>query len=181
MIVVFALALLTAHAGELAERRAYEREVAAATSELKLYDGWYTALQLRGTLHTSALVAAQAARMALLTDGAWRAAPAPEGIEMLLAASSQFPKELSFAADGTTPWTLTLRAGTKACAAPSAVRFIKKPTPTDRTLYPHLTEWDRVYLVHWAADACGSKTPDGLSVHGRRGAGRLSWAGRSGT
>ncbi len=176
MIGLFSLALMTAHAGELADRRAYEREVAAATAELKLYDGWYTALQLRGTLQTSALVAAQTARMALLTDGALHAAPAPDGIEVLLAASSQFPKELSFAADGTTPWTLTLRAGDKACAAPSEVRLIKKPTPTHRTLYPHLTEWDRVYVLHWAADACGSKTPDGLSVHGRRGTGRLSWA-----
>ncbi len=174
---MLALALLAgaAFAGEQADRRAYEREVAAATAELKLYDGWYTALQLRGTLRTSELTAAQGARMHLLTDGAGTGPPAPDGIEVLLAASSQFPKELTLAADGTTPWTLTLRAGTKACDAPVEVRFIKKPTPTDRTLYPHLTDWDRVYVVRWASDACGGNAPDGLSVHGRRGAGSLAW------
>ncbi|MSQ03235.1 MAG: hypothetical protein EXR71_15315 [Myxococcales bacterium] len=177
MSALLALVLVAsgAHGSELAERRAYERAVAAATDELKLYDGWYTALQLRGTLKTSTLLAAQAARIAQLTDGAGVPPAVPDGIEVLLAASSRFPKELTLAADGTTPWTLTLRAGGEACARPSEVRFIKKPTPADRTMYPHLTDWDRVYVVRWAPDACGSQRPDGLSVHGRRGAGSLSW------
>lgn len=174
--MTIALLVLAAHAGEVAERKAYERTVAAATDELKLYDGWYTALLVRGTLVTPALREAQADRLAHLTDGA-AAPPAPAaGLEVWLSASTQFPTELSFAGDGSTPWTLTLSARGNRCAAPTEVAEIKKPTEQDRTLFPHITSWDKVFRVRWAVDACGGAEPDQLRFHGRRGEGVLSWS-----
>lgn len=166
---------LAAYAGEIGERKAYERAVAARTDELKLYDGWYTALLLRGTLLTPELRAAQSARIAHLTDGAARGPEAGAELELWLSASTQFPAELALAADGSTPWTIGLYADGRACAAPTELVEIKKPSEQDRTLYPHITSWDRVFRVRWAPDACGGADPDALRVHGRRGKGELSW------
>lgn len=169
------LLVAVASAGEVAERKAYERAVAAATDELKLYDGWYTALLVRGTLVTPALREAQAERVAHLTDGAAAGAPPPDGVEVWLSASTQFPAELTFAADGSTPWTVSLSARGNRCAAPTEVVEVKKPSERERTLYPHITSWDKVFRLRWAADACAGAEPDQLRFHGRRGEGVLQW------
>ncbi len=172
--MILTLGLTAAFAGEAAERHAFERTIAEATAEVKLYDGWYTALLLRGTLMTEAVRSAQAARLHHLTDGAAAAQAAPEGLEVWLSASTQFPTELALAGDGSTPWTISLYAGSSACAPPTEVVEVKKPTAQDRTLFPHFTSWDRVFVARWPAGACHGD-PDSLRVHGQRGQGALVW------
>ncbi len=170
------LALCTlASAGELAERHAYERAVAAATREVRIYDGWYTALLLRGTRVDDPLRRAQAARLAETTNGASPGPVTPEGPVVVLTAGGQWKDELRFSADGSTPWTITLYAGETACAAPASLVVTKRPNAADHLLYPHLTDWDKLIQVTWPADACGGAEPDRLVLSSGRGRGELRW------
>ncbi|GDX78446.1 hypothetical protein LBMAG42_02570 [Deltaproteobacteria bacterium] len=169
------LALFPVAAATPGEAAEYARVVAGETAEVRVYDGWYTALLLRGTRMTTALRAAQAARLSELTGGAGTL-EVPEGIEIVLSASTQFTKELKFSATGETPWTILLSAGGKACAPALEVVAEKKVSPEERTLLPHITDWDKVFRVHYAADACGGAEPDALRVVGARGEGTLRWS-----
>lgn len=164
-----------ATAGELAERHAYERVVAGATTELRIYDGWYTALLVRGTRVDAAVLAAQAERLSGVTAGAGAAPLAAEGPEIVLTVSGQWKDELKFSADGSTPWTVALFADGKACAAPLSIDMPKKVTEADHVRLPHLTDWDRLVNLRWAADACGGAVPDSLRLVSARGRGELRW------
>jgi hypothetical protein len=175
--VTLAFAVLSsAFAGELAERRAYEAAVQAATAEVRIYDGWYTALLARATLLTPELVAQQEARIAFLTGDAAAARPAPAGIEVVLAAQSNWKEALQVAGDGSAPWTVSLLAGARNCAGNPEVEFVKKPGELDRTLFPHLTEWDRMFRLRWAADACAGASPTGMRILGAHGRGEFVWS-----
>lgn len=169
------LALFPVAVASPAEAAAFARVVAEETAEVRIYDGWYTALLLRGTRMTASLRAAQAERLSELTGGTG-AVEVPEGIEIVLSASTQFTKELKFSAAGETPWTILLSAGGKACAPAQAIVAEKKVSPEERTLLPHITDWDKVFRVHYAADACGGAEPDVLRVVGARGEGTLRWS-----
>lgn len=173
-MIMALLAILPSAGASPGEAAAYARVVAAETAEVRVYDGWYTALLLRGTRMTASLRTAQAERLAELTGGAGSIEP-PEGIEIVLSASTQFPKELKFSAAGDTPWTVLLFANGKACAPALEVVAVKKATPEERTLLPHITDWDKIFRLRYAADACGSSEPDALRVVGARGEGTLRW------
>jgi hypothetical protein len=174
--MILAALLAPAFAGELAERHAYERVVAHATRELRVYDGWYTALLVRGTRMDAEVWAAQDARMAGITGGAGPAPAHPAGPVVVLTASGQWKDELKFSADGSTPWTVALFAGDTPCAAPLTLDAPKKVTDADRVRFPHLTEWDRLVTITWAADACAGAVPDSLRLVSARGRGELRWA-----
>lgn len=173
MIASF-LALFPVAAATPGEAVAYARLVAEETAEVRVYDGWYTALLLRGTRVTASLRAAQAGRLAEVTGGAGEM-EVPEGIEIVLSASTQFAKELNFSATGETPWTVLLSANGKSCALPLELLVEKKVLPGERTLFPHITDWDKVFRLRYAADACGGAEPDALRVVGARGEGTLRW------
>lgn len=170
------LAVLPLAFASPSEASAYARVVEAETAEARIYDGWYTALLLRGTRMTASLRAAQAERLAELTGGTGSVA-VPEGIEIILSASTQFPKELKLSANGDTPWTVLLFANGKACAAALEIVAEKKVTPEEHTLFPHITDWDKVFRLHYAADACSGEQPDALRVVGARGESTLRWPG----
>jgi hypothetical protein len=164
-----------ASANEVAERREYEAIIAGATAELKLYEGWYTALLGRATLLTPEVRAAQDARVAYLSGGAAPTTPAAGAIEVVLSAASHWKDTLQVAGDGTAPWTVSLRAGERDCTGSPAVTQLKKPTEMDRTLYPHITDFDRVFRLSWPAEACGGAAPTGMQMHGRHGLGVFAW------
>ncbi len=163
-------------ANESAERRAYEAAVRSSTSEVRLYDGWYTALLARATLVTPEVAAFQAERVAHLTANLGEALPPPEGIEVVLSAASHWKEALQVAGDGSAPWTVTLRAGQRACAGAPSVTVLKKPSELDRTLYPHITDWDRVFRLRWSSDACGGEAPSAMDIQGRHGVGEFTWS-----
>lgn len=153
----------------------YARVVAKSTDELRIYDGWYTALLVRGTMLDDDLRVAQDARVAAITGNA-AAGDAPLNFQVVLAASTQFIKELSFSADGSTPWTVHLRAGDHTCLAPESIVETRKPTPLDMALFPHATQWDRLFRLTFAADACGGSPATALDFYSARGQGTLQWA-----
>lgn len=152
----------------------YAKTVAKFTVETRIYDGWYTALLVRGTLLSDELRVVQDARVATIT-GTESPSGAAETIDIVLAASTQFRKELRLAADGSTPWTIQLRAGGSACSAPLSVTEVKKPSPLDVALYPHLTQWDTMFKLSYAANACGGATVTALDFSSARGHGSVQW------
>ncbi len=175
MISLPLLAIGLAGATEVSERKAYESVIREATAELRLYDGWHTALLARATLLTADVRSAQAARLAQLTADTASAPASTGGIEVLVSATSHWKDTLHLADDGSTAWTLSLLNGERRCSGQVDVVELKKPTELDRTLYPHITDWDRVFRLRWGADACGGGEPTALRVQGRRGSGELEW------
>lgn len=165
--------LFAARADELSAKQ-YAPIVAKNTDELRIYDGWYTALLVRGTLIDDALRVAQEARIAAIT-GNPATGENPSSFQVVLAASTQFIKELSFSVDGSTPWTVHLRAGENACLAPESIVETRKPKPLDMALLPHTTQWDRLFRLTFAADACGGLPASALDFFGARGQGTLEW------
>lgn len=174
MNAFFLLPLLAAaQANELSAKH-YAAIVAKSTDELRIYDGWYTALLVRGTLIDDSLRVAQEARMAAITGNP--ATPeTPETFQVVLSASTQFMKELSFSVDGSTPWTVHLRAGENACLAPQSIVETRKPQPIDMALLPHTTQWDRLFRLTFSADACGGLPASALDFFSARGQGTLQW------
>lgn len=173
MIPVFLVLLPTVLASPR-DAAAFAAQVAAETAEVRIYDGWYTALLVRGTRMTAELRAVQAARVGELTGGIGTA-PEGEGIEIVLSASTQFGKELRFSGTGETPWTVLLSAAGKACAPPLTVLAEKKVSSSERVLFPHITDWDKVFRLRYDENACGGAQPDALRVVGARGEGTLRW------
>lgn len=165
----------TAGASEVAERRAYEAAIAGATAEARLYDGWHTALLARATLLTPAVVSAQAARVGHLTADVGAPPAAAQGIGIVLSATSHWKEVLHLADDGSAPWTVSLLVGDARCSGPAHVVELKKPSELDRTLYPHITDWDRVFKLTWPAEACGGQAPTALRLQGSHGVAELTW------
>ena len=150
--------------------RDYARAVAEATVVQRVYDGWYTALLVRGTRVDDALLAAQARRVDDVTGGA---GTVPSLNTIVLAVSGQFKDELRFAADGSTPWTAQVSSGGTPCGG-LVVTEVKKPSPLQFALYPHLTSWDK--LVVLAPGDCPGGVADTLLLISARGRAELRWA-----
>lgn len=149
--------------------RDYARAAAAATVTERVYDGWYTALLVRGTRVDEALLGAQATRLEAITG---QAVGAGGGTAFVLAVSGQFKDELRFAADGTTPWTVHVASGGTPCSG-LTVTDAKKPTAQDLALYPHLTSWDKLLRV--SPGDCPGGEPDTLLLTSARGRAELRW------
>jgi hypothetical protein len=169
-VIVVAAAL----AGSTDLPSAYARAMESHTAELRLYDGWYTALLVRGTRMDETVQQLQGARRERITGEPDPSRP-PPGFEVVLSVSSQFPEELRFSADGSTPWTLHAFADGKPCAAPAAIDTVKKPSALDHALFPQLTRWDLLVRVRWDDQACGSAIPDALRFSSARAHGDLRW------
>ncbi|MBM4389852.1 MAG: hypothetical protein FJ090_01910 [Deltaproteobacteria bacterium] len=165
MILSLALALAN-------ESRDYARTVAAATEEARVYDGWYTALLVRATRVDEALRATQSEHVAAITG---QGAAGAAGTDLVLAVSGQFKDELRFGTDGTTPWTARVSAGSTSCRD-IEITTRKKPSTLDEALYPHLTAWDQLVILHLDPGACGGREPDGLLLTSARGRAELRWA-----
>lgn len=165
MILSLALALAN-------DTRDYARAILAATEEARVYDGWYTALLVRATRVDEALRATQAEHVAAITGQD----PAEvTGTDLVLAVSGQFKDELRFASDGSTPWTARVSAGGSPCRDVE-VTTRKKPSTLDEALYPHLTSWDQLVILHLEPAACDGREPDGLLLTSARGRAELRWA-----
>lgn len=175
MIPAWLLLAVPAGANEIAGRRAYESAIAGATAEVRLYDGWHTALLARATLLTPTVVSAQAARISHVTADVGSPPPPDEGIRVVLAATSHWKEVLHLADDGSAPWTVSLLVGGSRCSGPAAIQELKKPSELDRTLYPHITDWDRVFKLTWPPDACGGESPTSLRLQGAHGVAELKW------
>lgn len=165
--MILSLALAIAN-----DSRDYTRAIAAATEEARVYDGWYTALLVRATRVDGALRATQAEHIAAITG---QPPAEAEGTDLVLAVSGQFKDELRFSGNGSTPWTARVSAGGSSCRDIEVVTR-KKPSTLDEALYPHLTSWDQLVVVHVGADACGGAEPDALLLTSARGRAELRWA-----
>jgi len=178
-------ALVGAPAFGRSERKTYLDAHEEATREVRLYNGFFTALLARGTLLDPPFRLALAEERKRVYDPspadhvAFLARMAEEGAryhEIVLGADSPFDEANRFGAQGDDRWNLRLEAdGTElACVE---VAHVRKPTPLQRQLYPQVNIWSELWLARFENTA---PNPGNLVLHIGGGYGNAEMAWRRG-
>ena len=161
----------------------YDRAVAAATRELRLYDGLTTALLVRATWLDSTFRRTFEAERShlLLLEPDIRAARLAASLSEAEAAhafvfsvDSQWRADLRFGFGDEEPWRLRAFVGGQPCT-PETVAEIERPSALERALYPHQTPWSQLWTARFSAD-CGAGPPL-LQFTGPHGTGEVGWEG----
>jgi hypothetical protein len=162
----------------------YDRSVAAATRELRLYDGLSTALLMRATWLDPTFRTeeeAERAHLLLLEPPAHEArltaslAEAATTHVFVLSADSQWREDLKFGFGEDAPWRLRAFVDGRACT-PVATEEVKTPTALDRSLFPHQTPWSHLWIARFSTD-CGASGKLILQATGPHGTGEMGWPG----
>jgi hypothetical protein len=163
-LAVAALAVVAA-----GPRRTYERDLSAATEELKIYRGFDTALILRATLLDAPMRAALAAERQRLVN------PSPDNHErfvdrmsedlrryhdVVFSASSPLPSARTFG-ETDAGWLIWLEAdGVREPLV--SIERIRTPSPLHRELYTHLTLWADLWVARFDKTVA---EPDEVVLH----------------
>lgn len=159
----------------------YDVTVRDATRELKLYDEFVTVLILRATYLDAATRRAMEdmrAHLLLLEPEvldqrrADARAQADATHEVWFSAAADESAGLGFGAGEDKLWRVRGFVDEKACAALDVGQ--RTPTPLDRRLLPHLTDWDQLWVARFDK-GCGARGRFELQVTGARGAGEVAW------
>jgi hypothetical protein len=152
------------------------------TRELRLYNGFFTALIARGTLLSDEMRAWMATERQRMYDlppennAAFLADMKDQGAkfhEVFLATDSSFPDAEKFGAQGDDRWNLRFVADGVDQPAVD-VSHVRKPTPLQHELFPQLNIWSSLWIARFENKNPAPRSAV-LHIGGGYGHGEMDW------
>lgn len=153
------------------------------TRDLKLYDGFETALLMQATLWDAPLRQAWSAELAwrraldvkaALVADLGSQAEAGAGHEVVFSAQRMEGVSREFGLSDADPWRVALDVNGRPCT-PESIARVSDPSPADAARWLQANAWSDLWVARFQTD-CGASGEVTLKVTGVHGRGELSWS-----